>query len=82
MGNINTERFAERFLTVLAQAKMKRSAKVWLVLIPVLIFCVSAFFALIHHFYRYVWAGTLWYYTAIIAVIVIFGELVLITFQE
>ena len=82
MGNINTERFAERFLTVLAHAKIKRSAKGWLILIPVLIFFVSALFALIHHFYRYDWAGSLWYYTAIIAVVVIFCELVLIAFSS
>jgi hypothetical protein len=69
-------------LTALAQAKMKRSAKIPLILFPVLIFCMSAFFALIHHFYHLALAGTLWYYTAIIAVAVIFGELLLIAFQK
>ena len=69
-------------MTVLAHAKIKQSAKVWLILIPALIFCVSALFALIHHFYRYDWAGSLWYYTAVIAVGVIFFELALIAFSS
>ena len=69
-------------MKVLERAEIKRSAKVWLILIPVLIFCISGFFALIHHFYRYGWAGSLWYYTIIIAVLVIFGELVLVTFSS
>jgi len=82
VDNINTERIARRFLTGLVRAKIKRSAKIWLILIPALVFCASAFFALIHHFYRYAWAGTLWYYGTIIAVLIIFGELALILFQE
>ena len=69
-------------MTALAQAKMKRSAKISLILFPVLILCVSAFFALIHHFYRFAWAGTLSYYAAIIVVLVILGELLLIAFQK
>ena len=69
-------------MTVLAKPKMKRSAKIPLILLPVLIFCISAFFALVHHFYRFDWAGTFWYYTAIIGVAVVIVELLLIAFQK
>jgi len=61
---------------------MIRSVKIWLIVIPALVFSVSLFFGLLHHFYRYDWAGTMWYYTAMLLVIVIALEMFLIAFER
>ena len=61
---------------------MRRSAKILLVLFPAILFCVAVFFGLVHHFYRYDWAGTLWYYTAMLLVAVVAIELLLIAFER
>jgi hypothetical protein len=69
-------------LTHLAHGNMKRSAKIWLIAAPTSVFFVSLFFGLLHHFYRYGWAGTLWYYTAMLLVAVVAIELLLIAFER
>jgi len=65
-----------------SQGKLKRSVKFYFVLIPVAVFFVSLAFGLLHHFYRYVWAGDIFYGSAILLVVVIFVELFLITFTR
>lgn len=69
-------------LTSLAHKKMKRSAKIWLIAIPTSVFFVSLLFALLHHFYRYDWAGKLWYYTAMLLGAVIGIELLPVAFER
>jgi uncharacterized membrane protein len=56
-------------------------AKIWWLPLPLLVFCSSGFFGLIHHFYRFAWAGTLFYYTLILLIVVIFAECLLVVFQ-
>ena len=60
---------------------MKSSAKIRWLLVPLLVFCFSAFFGLVHHYYRFAWAGTLFYYGLILLIAVIFVECLLIAFQ-
>lgn len=61
---------------------MRGSAKISLVLFPLILFCVAAFFGFVHHFYRYDWAGTLTYYFVLASVAVVFIELLLVSFQD
>jgi Na+/proline symporter len=61
---------------------MRRSAKILLVLFPLILVCVAAFFGVVHHFYRYGWAGTLAYYFALACVAAVFIEVLLVSFQE
>ena len=60
------------------QNRLKESVKLYFVLIPVAVFCASLSFGLLHHFYRYAWAGDIFYGSAILFVVVIFLELLLI----
>lgn len=61
---------------------MKRSVKIYFVLILVILFCVSLSFGLVHHFFRYAWAGEVFYYTSLLFVAAIVLELFLITFTK
>jgi hypothetical protein len=63
------------------QGKGRWFGKIWWLPLPLLVFCFSALFGLIHHFYRFDWAGTLFYYALILLIVVIFGECLLVAFQ-
>lgn len=56
--------------------------KIYFVLILVILFCVSLSFGLVHHFFRYAWAGEVFYYTSLLFVAAIVLELFLITFTK
>ena len=62
--------------------KLKRSVKIYFVLILAILFCVSLTFGLIHHFLRYDWAGDIFYGTALLFVAAIVVEIFLITFTK
>jgi hypothetical protein len=66
-------------MTTSSQNRLRRSVKRYLLLIPVAVLCVSLSFGLLHHFYRYAWAGDIFYVTAILFVLIIFLELLLVT---
>ena len=63
-------------------AKIKRSTKIRLVIVPSLLLLISLIFGLVHHFTRNVWAGLLFYYFAVFGVVAAFIELLLIAFQD
>jgi hypothetical protein len=65
----------------MSRERTRRSTKTWWLLLPIVVFCLAAFFGLVHHFYRYAWAGTLFYYGIMLLVAVIFVECLLIAFQ-
>ena len=62
--------------------KLKRSVKIYFLLILATLFCVSLTFGLIHHFFRYDWAGDIFYGTALVFVAVLVVEIFLITFTK
>jgi hypothetical protein len=65
----------------LAKARAKWSAKIRWFLLPIFGFCFSAFFGLVHHFYRFAWAGTIFDYGLMLLIAVIFVECLLTAFQ-
>jgi len=65
-------------LNASSENRLKRSVKFYLILIPVAVFCVSLLFGLLHHFYRFTWAGDIFYGSALLFVAIIFLELLLI----
>ena len=69
---------ANKPLTGTSQNKLKRSVKIKFALILIILFCVSLSFGLVHHFFRYSWAGEIFYYTALLFVAIMLAELFLI----
>jgi len=65
-----------------SENRLKRSVKILFVLILVILFCVSVSFGLVHHFFRYSWAGDIFYCTALLFVVAVLVELFLITFTR
>ena len=65
-----------------SENKLKRSVKISFLLILVISFCVSLSFGLVHHFFRYPWAGEAFYYTALLFAAIIATELFLIVFTR
>jgi protein-S-isoprenylcysteine O-methyltransferase Ste14 len=72
----------DRLMNPTSQNKMKRSARILLLLVPAVVFCVSSSFGLAHHFYHYSWAGDIFYYSAVLFVVVILVELFLMTLTK
>ena len=69
-------------MTPTSRNKMRRSARIMLLLIPAILFCVCSSFGLVHHFYHNALAGDIFYYTAVFFVVVILVELLLIIFTK
>ena len=72
----------DRLMNLTSQNKMRRSARILLLLVPAAVFCVSLSFGLAHHFYHYSWAGDMFYYSAVLFVAVILVELFLMTLTK
>jgi len=62
--------------------RLKRSVKTYFLMIPMLVFFVSLCFGLIHHFYRYSWAGDIFYGATMLFIVVILLEALLITITK
>ena len=69
-------------MTRASENRLKRSVKAYFVLIPVTLFCVSFSFGLVHHFFRYSWAGDIFYYTALLFVTAVVLEIFIILFTK
>jgi uncharacterized membrane protein len=69
-------------LSATSENRLKRSVKLYFILIPIIVFCAGLCFGLLHHFYRYDWAGDGFYGSAILFVAVIFVELLFIAITK
>jgi len=69
-------------LSETSKNKLKRSVKILFVLLLVILFCVSFSFGLVHHFLRYSWAGDIFYYTALLFVVILALEFFLIVLTK
>ena len=65
-----------------AENRLRLSVKRYFIIVPILVFCVSLSFGLLHHFYRYDWAGDGFYGFAILFVVVIFVEILFIAITK